>query len=277
VLSRPAPPPDLTVSYGPHPDQVADIRLPPATPTAAPAPLLLLWHGGFWRAEYDRAHLGPMASDLAGRGIAVASVEFRRTGGGGGWPTTFTDVAESADALPALVAEAAPARVVRGRVGYAGHSAGGHLAVWAALRDRLPAGAPGRSVGAGRPGEHGRVAVAPRVTGVLALAAVLDLADAYSLGLGEDAVGALLGGSPEQVPDRYAAADPAGYDAPGASLLLVHGDRDSRVPVAMSRRYAAATGSALTEVAGADHFAVIDPESEAWPAVVDALHRLLAS
>jgi acetyl esterase/lipase len=258
VLGRPAPPADLTVSYGPHPDQVADVRLPAGS---GPAPLLLMLHGGFWRAEFDRSHLGPMASDLAGRGFAVASVEYRRTGGGGGWPATFTDIAEACDAVPALIEEAVPGRV--DRIVYGGHSAGGHLAVWAALRDRLPAGAPGRTD------------AAPPVAGVLALAAVLDLAGAHRLGLGEDAVGALLGGSPERLPDRYAATDPAAYGTPGPRVLLVHGDRDSRVPVEMSRRYAAATGSALTEVAGADHFAVIDPESAAWPAVVDALNLLV--
>jgi acetyl esterase/lipase len=267
VLGRSAPPADLTVSYGPHPEHVADVRFPSPAVSSGPAPLLLLWHGGFWRAAYDRAHLGPMASDLARRGFVVASVEYRRTGsgtgGGGGWPVTFTDVAAAADAVPALIERAAPGRVARDRVVYSGHSAGGHLAVWAALRERLPVAAPGR------------VGSLPPVAGVLALAPVIDLADAYRLGLDGDAVAALLGGGPEQVPDRYAAADPAVLGRPEPRLMVVHGDRDSRVPVEMSRRYAAATGSGLTEVAGADHFAVIDPESAAWPAVVGALNLLV--
>jgi acetyl esterase/lipase len=263
VFGRPSPAPDLTVSYGPHPDLVADIRLPPATAGPRPAPLLLLWHGGFWRAEYDRAYLGPMASDLAGRGFLVASVEYRRTGGGGGWPTTFTDVAGAADAVPALIEQAIPGRVDQCRVVYAGHSAGGHLAVWAALRDRLPAGAPGRSPSI------------PHVTGVLALAPVLDLADAYRLGLDGDAVDALLGGSPEKVPGRYAATDPAALGAPAPRVVLVHGDRDERVPLDMSRRYQATARSRLVELPGADHFAVIDPASAVWPAVVDALNLLV--
>jgi acetyl esterase/lipase len=263
VLGRSAPVPDLTLSYGPHPDHVADIRLPPATPDPRPAPLLLLFHGGFWRAEYDRAHLGPMASDLAGRGFVVASVEYRRTGSGGGWPTTFTDVADAADAMPALIEQAVPGRFDRYRVVYAGHSAGGHLAVWAALRDRLPAGAPGRS---------GSIS---QVTGVLALAPVLDLADAYRLGLDGDAVEALLGGSPEKVPDRYAATDPAALGVPAPQVMLIHGDRDERVPLDMSRRYQAATRSRLVELPGADHFAVIDPASAAWPAILNTLNLLI--
>lgn len=257
ILVRPAPAPDLTVSYGPHPDQVADVRLPAHS---GPAPLLMLWHGGFWRAEHDRAHLGPMATDLAGRGYAVATVEYRRVG----WPTIFTDVAEAADAVPALIEQVVPGRVERHRVVYAGHSAGGHLAVWAALRDRLPAGAPGR------------VTDLPRTTGVLALAPVLDLAEAYRLDLDGGAVAGLLGGGPDDVPERYAAADPAALGVPGPPVVVLHGDVDRSVPVEMSRRYAAATGSRLVELPGVGHFAVIDPESAAWPAVVAALGATLA-
>src|SRR5581483_5844362 len=102
-------------------------------------------------------------------------------------------------------------------------------------------------------------------------APVLDLAEAHRLDLDDGAVAALLGGGPDQVPERYAAADPAALGAPDARLILVHGDRDGRVPVAMSRRYARTAGGELVEVPGADHFAVIDPESAAWPVVVAAL------
>ena len=254
VLTRRAPAADLTVAYGPHPEQVADIRLPLGT---GPAPLVLLWHGGFWRAEWDRAHVGPVAAALAEHGYAVANVEYRRTG----WPATLIDVGEAADRLPALVEDAAPGRVDPTRVVYAGHSAGGQLAIWASLRDRLPAGAPGRTTG--------------QVwhKGVLALAPVVDLADAYWLDLDDGAVEAFLGGGPEEVPERYAAADPAALAAP-VDVTVVHGARDGRVPVEMSRRYCAASGSRLVEVAGADHFALIDPESAAWPAVVAALDAL---
>ncbi|MGQ0842356.1 alpha/beta hydrolase family protein [Actinokineospora sp.] len=256
VLTRRTPAPAMTLSYGPLADHVADLRLPS---TKDPAPLLLLWHGGFWRAKHDRTVIAPMAAGLAERGFAVASVEFRRTGGGGGWPATFVDVAAAADRLPALVEYAVPGRVDRTRLVYAGHSAGGHLAIWAALRDRLDVGAPGRT------------AHRPRVAGVFAVAPLLDLAEAHRLGLGEDAVDAFLGGGPEHVPDRYAAADLTRLGTPAVPTVLVHGDQDQRVPVEQSRRYRDRTGVPLVEVPGADHFAVIDPESPAWPAVVAAL------
>jgi acetyl esterase/lipase len=255
VLARVAPAADLTVAYGPDPDQVADLRFPAAS---RPAPLVLLWHGGFWRVQWDRAHVSPMAGDLARQGFVVANVEYRRTG----WPVTFTDVAAAAEAIPALADQARPGLVDQRRIVYAGHSAGGQLALWAALRDRLPAGAPGRA-------DH-----APRLAGVLALAPVCDLADAYRLDLDGGAVEALLGGGPDEVPDRYAATDPAVLGGPSAAVALVHGDVDGRVPVAMSRRYAEATGARLVESPGADHFSLIDPESAVWPLVVDALRRL---
>jgi acetyl esterase/lipase len=240
ILSRSAPAPDLTVAYGPHPDQVADIRLPAG---GGPAPLVMLWHGGFWRPQWDRTHTGPMSAELAARGFTVATVEYRRSG----WPETFTDVALAADAVPRLV-ERATERVV-----YMGHSAGGHLALWAVLR---------------------RDKRGPAPVGVVALAPVADLGDAYRLDLDGGAVAALLGGGPDEVPDRYAAADPAALGAPDVPVVLVHGDDDDRVPVEMSRRYAAVTGARLVELPGADHFALIDPESAAWPAVLEALAGL---
>ena len=90
-----------------------------------------------------------------------------------------------------------PSRVDLGSVAYVGHSAGGHLALWAALRDGLPAGAPGRAERA------------PLVRGVVALAPAADLAAVDRLGLSGGAVRELLGGSPATVPDRFAATDPA--------------------------------------------------------------------
>ena len=157
VLTRSVPPPDHVLHYGPGPDQVADLRLPPGLGVSAvghgmsaagraPA-LILLLHGGFWRAAFDRSHLGPLAAALAAESFAVCTPEFRRTGQpGGGWPGTFDDVALAVDRLPGLVRTVLPggAAAVGGLV-LAGHSAGGHLALWAASRHRLPAGSRWRT------------------------------------------------------------------------------------------------------------------------------------
>ncbi|WP_218779459.1 alpha/beta hydrolase, partial [Streptomyces sp. NRRL B-24572] len=132
----------LPLVYGSHPDQVADLHLP-ARPASGRLPLVLFFHGGFWRAAHDRRHTAAFADALARDcDCAVVNVEYRRVGAGGGWPTTLIDTARAVDLLPELASRAAPGRIDTGRVVYAGHSAGGHLALWAAARHRLPEGAP---------------------------------------------------------------------------------------------------------------------------------------
>ena len=203
---------------------------------------MIFIHGGFWRAAFDRSHAGPLAADLAARGHPVATVEFRRVGqAGGGWPGTFDDVAAAVVAAATELPDGPPI--------LAGHSAGGQLALWYAGR------AP------------------ERVRAVLALAPVADLTAGYRLGLGDGAVGALLGGSPEEVPDRYAATDPARQVPLPVPAVLVHGTEDDRVPVTVSRGYAAVAGPAvrLVELPGVEHFGLIDPLSSAWPEVLRAL------
>jgi acetyl esterase/lipase len=272
VLTRAAPPPDLVLSYGPGDDQVADLRLPPPPAAATrpgPAPLVLFLHGGFWRAAYDRAHTGPLAAALAAAGFAVCAPEFRRTGQpGGGWPGTFDDVAAAVDGLPALARSAAGADVISaGPPILAGHSAGGHLALWAAARHMIP------------PQEVWHVARSP-VAGVVALAAVSDLAAAHALRLGHGAVQALLGGSPKRYPERYRVADPMLLLPVGCPVRLVHGTADDIVPCSLStgflaRSRAAGDDVSLAELPGAGHFDVIDPLSAAWPHVVAAFVSLL--
>jgi acetyl esterase/lipase len=236
--------PDRTVRYGSHPDQVVDLRLPP---TATSRPLVIFIHGGFWRVAYDRTHVGPLAADLAARGWPTATVEYRRVGqDGGGWPGTLEDIAAAIGAVVDESDTAAPPIL-------AGHSAGGHLALWAA-RDTS-------------------------TSGVLALAPVCDLRAAYSRHLGQGAVAALLGGGPDDVPDRFLAADPLARLPLGAAMMLVHGVDDDVVPVDLSRGFveaarAAGDSAELVALPGVEHFGVIDPESEAWPSVLRALAAL---
>ncbi|MFK4241344.1 alpha/beta hydrolase family protein [Micromonospora chokoriensis] len=254
VLTRPAPKPDRTVAYGDHPDQVADLRCPAETGPARP--LVVVVHGGFWRAEYDRQHTGPLAAALAAAGYPVAQVEYRRTGQpGGGWPGTLTDVLTGVAELPALAAEALPDRVSRAAPVLLGHSAGGHLAMYVA-------------------------ATAPAtVAGVLALAPVADLGEAYRRDLDGGAVAALLGGGPTEVPDRYAAADPRVLVPVQTRTVVMHGSEDRQVPAEMSRDFVTAARAAgsdisLVELPGCEHFGLIDPESPAWPQVLVMLRSL---
>ncbi len=206
VLTRPAPPPDHVIRYGAGPEHVADVRLPGAT--SRPAPLVIFLHGGFWRAAYDRSHTGPLATALVAAGYVLCVPEFRRTGQpGGGWPGTFEDVAAAVDRSPALVREAAGRGVIDdGPALLPGHSAGGHLALWAAGRHLL--------------GPDSGWHTDTRARGVVVLAGVSGLADCYDQGLGNDAAAALMGGGPARFPLRYRAADPAALLPLGCPVRL---------------------------------------------------------
>ncbi|MEV1333458.1 alpha/beta hydrolase, partial [Micromonospora costi] len=254
VLTRPAPEPAHTVAYGDHPDQVADLREPAGDGPARP--LVVVVHGGFWRAEYDRRHTGPLAAALAALGHPVAQLEYRRTGQpGGGWPNTLTDTLTGVTELPRLAAAAMPGRVAGAAPILVGHSAGGHLALYVA-------------------------ATAPAaVGGVLALAPVADLVEAYRRDLDGGAVAALLGGGPEEFPERYAAADPRMLVPIRPRTVVIHGGLDHQVPPEIGRDFVAsarAAGSDITlvELSECEHFGLIDPESAAWPLVVQALQSL---
>lgn len=249
------PTPAPSLHYGPHPDQVANLHLPRGE---GPFPVVVLIHGGFWRDGWDRTLMTGLAASIAAAGVAAWNVEFRRVGQeGGGWPGTFLDVAAAIDHL-AGIDTVDVARVVA-----CGHSAGGHLALWAAARGRLPSGAPGA-----------RPAVLP--CAAVAQAPVADLRAAFAADLGRGAVADLLGGGPDDAGERYAAADPVALAPAGVPQLLVHGTRDEIVPLAQSESYVRVAGAEVELLTvEADHFDVVDPAHAAWHAVLERLPGLL--
>lgn len=197
-------------------------------------PLVMLIHGGFWQAAYGASLMDDLDADLRDAGWETRNIEYRRLGNGGGWPATFTDVLAHID-------DAGAERIVT-----VGHSAGGHLALWAAAERPL--------------------------AGAVSQAGVLDLRRAAGEGVGHGTVERLLGGGPGMVPDRYAAASPIERVPLGVPQLVVHGALDDTVPAAMSRAYVEAARAAGDEVAyvelpGAGHYEHLDPHSEAWRAV----------
>lgn len=259
-VPAPGVPPAVRVSYGSRRDQYAELHLPAG---AAAVPVVVVLHGGFWRQRY-RADLGtPLAADLANRGYAAWNLEYRRVGGAGGWPGTFADVAAGIDALAEAGQRAAVDRLDLSRVVAVGHSAGGHLAVWAAGRPRVPAGSPGA------------VPAVPLV-GAVSQAGVLDLVTAARAGLGAGAVQDLLGGSPDTVPERYAAASPTALAPLGVPVVCVHGRADDVVPLRQSELFAAVDPRAeVVVLPETGHFELIDPEDPAWGVCRDAAVRLL--
>lgn len=295
AFGHPPVEPDATVAYGDHPDQVIDFFAPRAGDAAAggaaeeSAPLVVLLHGGAWRAPYDRVHISPFAAFLARRGFAVASVEYRRgavdvgagrgVGGAGRgedhdagvglvagrWPETFDDVAAATDALPGLVRQTLPQADPR-RMVLVGHSAGGHLALWAAARHVLPADAPWRT------------AVPVPLRGVVALAPVADFEVAEKLAVCGNASRQFLGGE-DHFAERRPYADPALLLPTGIATTLVQGRGDEVVPMAVADAYAEAAAKAgevigLTLLENVGHFPLIDPAADACAVVAEEITQL---
>ena len=196
-------------------------------------PVAVLIHGGFWRDRYDLTLMDALAEDLASRGWAAWNIEYRRLGNGGGVPTTLEDVSNAIDFLDTLPVD-------RSRVVTIGHSAGGHLAAWAATR------------------EQPRVAV----TQVVSQAGVLDLRRAAELRLSDDVATEFLDGHPSSL------ASPIERLPLGVPALLTHGGLDDIVPVELSQRFAEASGATLLVEPDEDHFGHIDPDNPLWKAVL---------
>lgn len=246
ILDIPAPQPGIRINYGDSPQQFGELRLPAAP---GPFPVVVVIHGGFWKAAYSLDHIGHMAKALTDRGVATWSLEYRRLGDeGGGYPGTFEDVITGINHLRAM---AESHRLDLTRTAVTGHSAGGQLALYAARRISF-------------------------LRAAIALAPVADLARAHELGLSQGITAQLLGGSPTEQPARYRATSPIEMLPLRKPASLIHGVKDTIVPLALSERYveaAAAQGDHPGFIAIRDtgHFELIDPRWPNWKTVAETI------
>jgi 3-dehydroquinate dehydratase-2 len=225
--------PPQVVAYGAEADQEGDLRV------AAPGrPLVVLVHGGFWRHPWARDLMDGLAVDLFQMGFVTLNIEYRRVGSGGGWPASADDVVAalgwSSDRFDRIV--------------LIGHSAGGHLALAAALR--FP------------------------VDLVVSLAGVTDLVAALSDNLGDGATAGFLNGTNPK------AASPLEMVPLARRQLIVHGTDDDTIPVSYARRYvdaalAAGDSAELLELPDVGHMDLVDERSLAWRTVADRMAGLL--
>ena len=265
VARLPAAPADHRIKYGADPLQFGDLRLPGGDGLH---PLAIVIHGGCWLAAFaDPQLMSPVADALTRAGIATWNIEFRSVDSpGGGWPNTLLDVGSAVDYTRDL---AAKYPLDLKRIVIVGHSAGGHLAQWAAARHRLPEGSL-----------LFRKNPLP-VRGAVALAGINDLRRYFqeSAGCGRS-IPRLIGGLPSEVPDRYRDASPAEMLPLAIRQTLIVGAQDTVVRPQHNRTYAEAaqkSGDAVQLVVldNAAHFDVIAPGSAAWPTIETAVFSLL--
>jgi acetyl esterase/lipase len=262
LRARPRPQPTRTVAYGPDPLQYAQLWLPDGP---GPYPVVVLIHGGCWTTSIaDLTYFNYGAEDLRQRGLAVWSVEYRGVDKpGGGYPGTFQDVAA---ALQRLVQEAPSANLSLKHLVVAGHSAGGHLALWAAGQHRIAADSP---LHADHP---------IKIAAVVDIAGIPNLKTDTNTACGADVIGQLTGRPTAARPDVYADTSPAALLPLGVPQVVIHGLEDVTVAPSIGEAYAKAARAAGDHVVvkspPGDHVDEVAPDQPAWAVVATTIVAL---
>ena len=267
LSALPSRAPDRRIAYGVESSQYGELRLPAGT---GRHPLVIMIHGGCFKAAYATAqYFGAMADALKADGIATWNIEYRRLGEpGSGWPGTYLDVGRAVDHVRAIAGEH---QLDLDRVVLVGHSAGGHLAMWAAARHRLT-----------KTSEL-YVANPLPVRGVVDLAGPVDMTaniSGYEALCADPVITSLLGGAPAAVPDHYAQASAIKLLPLGIPQVLVVGSHEDFVPLPVVDAYVTAatgTGDQVRRILipGAGHFEIASPLSFTWPQVKAAIESLI--
>ncbi|GGC16606.1 hypothetical protein GCM10011572_42420 [Pseudoduganella buxea] len=265
-LALSGPQPDARIAYGPAPSQFAELFRPAGK---GPFPVVVLVHGGCWTVEFGGiGQMRNMAGALKAQGIAVWNVEYRRYDeAGGGYPGMYQDIATAVDRLKDAAAEH---RLDLQRVVAVGHSAGGHLAQWAASRHRLPVSSPAW------------------VQAPLALPTVISLGGLADLRLQAALIKSScerdtvqLAGVPSAArPDVFADTSPAEMLPAAIRTVLIHGEHDTVSPPSTGTAYAErarAAGDAAEVIVlpGASHYDEVSAQSPAWGIVGREIRKAL--
>ena len=254
---------DHRITYGDDASQFGDLFLPSGH---GPHPVVLMLHGGCWRAQYGLGPMGQLARAIANRGAAVWSLEYRRLGNGGGWPHTFLDVATGTDLLRDLGDKH---NLDLTKIVAVGHSAGGHLALWAAGRGLVSAESP---IHTPNP---------LNINSVVALAPVCDLERAVAWDICVDASDVLVGGHPRDVWANYYQGSPSALLPLGVRHITINGTHDNIVPLDYVTHFvdtAKALGddASLMPISDVGHFEIVMSTHPAGHMVIDTIMAELA-
>ena len=230
----------MKIAYGKDPNQFGELRVPEGP---GPHPVVAFIHGGVWRSRFDLTHANAHCEALTRRGLATWNIEYRRIGqAGGGWPGTAEDALAAVKHLAELFE---PYNLNSRRVIVAGHSAGGHLALWVAAHNPI------------------------EMVKVVSLAGVSDVRSAWDLQLSSGVAGEFIGGPPEDYPEQYSAASPIELLPIKAPQIMIHGTEDIVVPFAMSEAFVGKSSNAvLVTLPNSGHSEVIDPTTPEWQVVL---------
>ena len=254
----PIVPPDSTYHYGEDSNQFGDLYLP--APSDTPHPVIILVHGGCYRAQYDLKPLGNICKALVAQGLAVWNIEYRRMGNGGEYPNMFLDVAQAADYLRQI---ADTHHLDLKHVITVGHSAGGHIALWLAGRHKIPQSSELYSA---NPLSIKRVVV---------LAGVVDAIHAIENGICEGGLSVMMGGEPDAVPENYQVADPRALLPIGIPQIHIVGEHDTEMMDNFNSylNVAKQKGDTIDLIVPPDagHFEIVDVSSTAWQIVCDTI------
>ena len=259
------------IAYGRDPLQFGELRVPS---TKGPHPVAIVVHGGCWVAKLGELdgravamdNMRPLSAALTEAGIVTWNIEYRRLGNvGGGWPGTFQDAAKAADFLRTLQRDY---QLDLARVISIGHSAGGHLAMWLAARPKL---AKTSELYVDNP---------VRLVGVVDLDGPADLKATLPLQqpvCGRPVITDLIGGSPQEQPERYHDASPVELLPLGVPQAFFAGQMFA-AHVAPYAEAAKRAGDSLQTAPypKAGHFVFIDPQSDVWPQVMRSVRQLLS-